>query len=228
MKFKFLMRMVSALTLVVVSNANAGLIHNNLEWLDLSVTTGMSRNQVESTVLTQSEYQSYRYATQDEVNALYYDYIIEQNSVQVVNTAWHIAEDPNSDILQYFFTMTSGTTWNSSLSTVDGSLGYDQWDYNWGRLIYGADQNNQSSVTMYGWFHGMQSTNLPTYSAQVHLRSANDGSSLQATSPYFMSDSDAQYYNNSVLVRSVSVPEPSTLAVFALGLIGLVSRRVIK
>ncbi|NMP32283.1 PEP-CTERM sorting domain-containing protein [Thalassotalea sp. M1531] len=225
MKLSFFNTVVVSVVLSVgcfLNNANAGLIHNDLNWLELSVTNGLSYNEVEQDVLTNSLYQGYRFATASEVSTLYSDFLLEQagNNLQN-NHFWHIAAQPNTNLATYFSGMFTPTSWNGDLSTIDGRIQLNNADYNWGYFLYGPKTNN---TVLRGTLHTMYDKGTDTLRTFVE-RPQSYSLSLHATTPATINADWKYYAAQSFLVKAVEVPEPSAFFIFSLGMMGLVLRR---
>jgi hypothetical protein len=99
-----------------------------------------------------------------------------------------------------------------------------------------GDGSNYGDNANYGFLNGM-TTEISSYpyragaprTVQVgwHMGRVNQGF-LRDDSFGPGSNTSANYYTNTWLVKKAEVPEPSTLAIFALGMIGLASRRFKK
>ncbi|MBA6291240.1 PEP-CTERM sorting domain-containing protein [Colwellia sp. MB3u-70] len=215
MKFKFLKQLVLGFALVVSANTTAGIISSTdghstsdgsvvnlsgLDWLSWDVTTGQSRTSVENGFGGLLD-DGWRYASVMEYKTM-------MESVFDTYTGW-------------------------SSDNVDGA----EWLYG---NLYGHTEVNSHNFLQYNNFYGddLACTNSPLDSCYGHFRFNSYTGDLAAMSrgwsnanhnsgEYGISKSrDGRYA--SVLVRATSVPGPSTLAIFALGMIGFASRRFKK
>jgi hypothetical protein len=225
MSIKMLKSAAAGLVLSVSGLASASLIHNDLEWLDLSVTTGLTYNYVNENILTNSAYQDYRYATAFEVSELYNDFLIEQGGDNISNiNQWHLATSPNT-ILATFFSTQYKVSNNGLLFTSDGKISLNAADYAQSILLYEGLTDNTVSYGRAGAFYANRTTTLLAMSEL----STSNSLSLSATSPAQLARTYGRQDVRSLLVKQAhNVPEPSTLAIFALGMFGLASRRFNK
>lgn len=245
MKFKFLKAAFVGLLLstsCLVNVANAGIISientntefsignyanlQGLEWLSLDVTLGLSRANVENgfvgngnNTYTYSSNanrlnDSWRYATTEEVESLI-------NSL--TNNLFN--HDPKKVTVNQF----EAANWfqqNFGFVSIDAS----HWDYyNYSSFMYGHKEGSAWGGSNYGRIMtGYVSDN-------AYLGNGYQGSFTKYKDIARINHSRGTVgvnsgYNDigSMLVRVTQVPEPSTLAIFALGLIGLASRRFKK
>jgi hypothetical protein len=231
MKFKFIQAAVVGLMLSVCSVANAGLIEadiygdgsnkgytiqgSDLEWIDFGEINDKSYDYVITQLGSSGVYAGWRLPSITEVytmwNAAFYKYKGQVDSYK-----------PNNNTYADFSMQDSGALFEDAV-TILGSNSFDGFTHDsWGlfqgvnglaAVIYsvelGDNINNLDSVSIedsgildmsgYGGYTGTMSTLL--------VRAATVIQPSQPTN---------------------SVPEPSTLAIFALGLMGLASRRFKK
>jgi len=144
---------------------------------------------------------------------------------------WTIATE--NDAIMFMTALTGLTkTFATPTSFTDYNTDYSGTSYSSEQLtsLVGDSYfrgNTQSNVA---WFHHTDDlTNPPTSSPYIWLNSTN---SMHLNSCSTSCDSD--YASNSsssipwLMYKTTEVPEPSTLAIFALGIMGLASRRFKK
>ena len=220
MKFKFLKAALTSVMLFVSMGANAGFIKNGLEWLDLDVTVGKSVDQVYASVLSQEIYNEYRYATKTEVDAFWDDYFLPTFH-SLTDNEWHLTEGYADSSYDNFLINAWRRDWATPIEAlaVEGTYYYDKSYI--GRYIFDDGRYStlsQAYISNVRGLQGWEAYNKTNYGSYIHVRGAT---AIQGNW-----QSDRQ--NNHMLVKNVSVPEPSTLAIFALGLMGLASRRFKK
>jgi len=226
MKFKFLKAALTGLILTVTSLAQAGIINVNntgteyatghfanlqgLDWLSWDTAAGLSRQQVENGALGLVS-DGWRYASVFEINTLF-----------------------NSLKKGYFGTGYFYSNWSDGSNWLWKSFDSDDYINNYG-------VNLGRSYSRIGDFRygkeGECSTNT-LYGCRGHMRAGDSDSYGWMKDTYHngsMIIADSSTWNNvndtvgHALVRSqTAIPEPSTIAIFALGMIGLASRRFKK
>ncbi len=239
MKFKFLKAVAAGLILSAscfVSVATAGLITYNgytldedtnivtgnaLEWLQWDETVGQSVNEA----LGIYSVDGWRLASNNNMSALFNSFFPEiswdddENTSQEpdVSLPWDSSEDSQYSHLIELFGKTSPNAVEYTQYPLDPFL------ESCGIFGLDADQDGYINVACayddYTWFDDLI-----------------DGPENESSWVSMLGDEEASQYTRDthyseggiVLVRSVSVPEPSTLAIFALGMIGLASRRFKK
>ena len=230
MKFKFLTTAMTVIALLVSGMANAALIEtsngnkfndlggsiidlqSNLEWLDVTYTQGRTYQDVLSDINDDSgdflASDGWRYATRVDFIHFIDDFIFES----------YIGEQLSSNegsIKQLI--MLLGDTLDTRLDLVNDLLDVREggWGYTYGMLHQEPNEIEHTGglILDYNMIHRNDNSYAGNNVDSVSLRVFNDRSLP---------------YAGSYLVRSVSVPEPSSLAIFALGMIGLVSRRLKK
>lgn len=220
MKLKILQAAVACLILSVCNIANAGLINygqfttdttQNLDWLDITSTTGMSYDEV--TLALNSSLGGWRYATQAEFNSLVLSIMPDTNHI-----------DPNSnytctncfDEYANFIELIGGNVSNGSVPEFQllGNVLLDSPD-----IFVAAGITHSTAVARFTGqnFDGFGLGN------SVSIDRPN-----LITHGWSQPDNAAQSDISTFLVRATQVPEPSTLAIFALGIMGLAARRFKK
>ena len=210
MSYKKINAALTGLLLLVATSANAGLITDTtndsfidettgLEWMDFGVNNGHSYSQVDS--LLQSTYSGWMLATESQVLTMWHNAFSGKGSVA------DIVHDTGSRYAYYVNNEAS----NKLFVDIYRSMGYGY----------------ESGFKSRGWFEN--DTGGMSYAEFTHI---NEG--LQFTGLYGRTNNYQYFRTNgnsnhgTMLVRAATVPEPSTLTVFVLGMIGLVSRRFKK
>ncbi len=225
MRIQFLKATVAGLILSANSIANAGLIHNDYEWLDFDLTSGMTRIEVENTILNQVQYKNYKYASVESLNNLFISLVDGQFDWQDSNVGWKSLSDLTEHQIDIFNYLSGGDSvvvqpnwgWPTEIA-VRGWVMVSQPE--------GFDGSYAGGNRAFGW-------NPDTDIRMVFDRSSNDISSMYSPNTitnWSGLDGETKWQSVShLLVSEVkNVPEPSSLAIFALGVIGLASRRFKK
>jgi hypothetical protein len=211
MKFKFLNTIISGLLLSVcclINTANAGLIVDNgtyttdtvtgFDWLDASYTDGLSYNQVLNEISSGSLI-GWQVASMDEV----LDLLLHAN---------------NNVVFPY--TEGQGLT-SSAYSNITNLIDF-----------IGPSYSGSTYVDLIAYTSDLNSiyNNQPTWHQTLQLHKWTNGNHFLRVNSWSSESSQANTSIATWLRRgdSVNVPEPSTLAIFALGMIGLASRRFKK
>jgi len=231
MKLKFLQAAVAGLMLSACSFANATLITHNgytldtdtkivsngvIEWLQWTETKNESIN---SSLATFSS-DGWTLSSNAQMFGLFADFGFSTTgsleSVSVIEYGSYIGGS-DTDSYDLFLALFGAN------EIADGIASYGTGDD--GRLgvhaYFGDDENNngffqRASVLSDNLFNGTEEN------APFSQLSAED---------FFNTANDREFYTSVALVRNVSstsVPEPSTLAIFALGIMGLSARRFKK
>jgi hypothetical protein len=217
MKFKLLKQLALGFALVLSANATAGIISSTnshttsdgsvvnlsgLDWLSWDVTTGQSRTDIENGYMGLLD-DGWRYATVMEYKTM-------MESVFDTHTGWSV---DNSDGALWLYSNLYG-------HSEDNTLSYIQM-YNW----YGDDAECSADIaySCYGYFR-IESTSGYIPSNITHGWSQAE----KNTGKNYTGKSNPNLLFASALVRANVVPEPSILAILALGMIGLASRRFKK
>jgi len=205
---------------ISVNIANAGLIKNDLEWLDLSLTVGLTVNQVNTTVLNTTAYKDYRYATQGEVDTFWGGIFLDEFN-NLASAQWAgLTGLYNTDYSGYlagawahtYVPIGNVSTSNEGTIYFDKHIdGYYIFDIEGTGRNYGSYNGSflQNEGDMVAFF---KTTSLENLSNREVIRNINK-------------DSVSTHYNHMIVRTHNDVPEPSTLAIFSLGLMGLASRR---
>lgn len=182
-----------------------------LEWLDLSYTLGNSMVTTNAELL--SLYSGFRWATHIEVDNLIssvllgvgerktYDSVTDINKASTFLDLLGSVQDANPNVVQ-------PSRW--SLGVSEGSL----------------NPNTHPIYLSYG-LHMVQLTTLDDYYADSHLGDTRVRVKGEFSHCCFV-PTQSSYNVGSWLVRTAQVPEPSTFAIFALGILGLAASRFKK
>jgi len=212
MKFKFLNIILAGFILsasCLVNISNAGLItdtDNNsfidettgLEWMDFGVNNSHTFDQVKG--LLSTTYAGWTLATQTEVLTLWHNAFADDATTISIS-------DSGARYADYRVFTTVGRLAYKDIYVKMGDRKYDM-------LGWFEDDTGSLSYTYYNV------SGIPTLNTLVYGRGIN----------YDAERDKSGSANSTMLVRTSleSVPEPSTLAIFALGILGLVSRRLKK
>ena len=219
MKFRFLS---AAFTIIMMSvssfTASAGLIVGShttdlgknvnlggLEWHTWHDLTNISRTTMLSEMQSGGLYDGWRYAKKSDFNLLF-------DSLWGEEEGSHAANIDRSNWLNNNF----GST---QMTSLNGDVSYGFW------IAYGSiDEVGSSDTAFFGLYSIDQQING---SKGVFSRNLGVGGGYDFTN-IFNDDIGNGPIQTHALVRVSQVPEPSTLAIFALGLMGLASRRFKK
>ena len=218
MRFKFLKPIILGFLLIIGLNANAAIISglethttsdgsvvnlSGLDWLSWDETRGERRNDVEGGDFLAS---GWRYASIDEYEAL-------------MSSVWDVYNGystDNNDGGQWVFDNMFGSSrlpgWTSN-SMLTGML-YGSEDE-----CETVDRSCRGKFSLYSNDWRQDSVNITASFTKV-----TDFNGQGQT----YGDFSVQPYDASALVRTAPVPEPSTLAIFVLGIMCLASRRFKK
>jgi hypothetical protein len=216
-------KILGAIAFLVLSlTANAGLVHygdytlnedtnivtgNDLEWLQWNVTYGMST----TSALTAYSNDGWVLASNLQMSSLLNSFEFNTNyvwsedeNIEQKLTSSLFSNDLSNDP-EYQFINLFGQTWGCDTCAIGSSAAW-----------FGDDADGD------GKHNAVDVLNL--YKDFRFLGYENEVSITSDT--YFYGTSGGK--NGVALVRSIDVPEPSTFAIFALGILGLVSRKFIK
>lgn len=230
---KFLKGFVASFALAVSGFANAGLVERNFqtagdglltyddvtgyEWLDLSLNIGRNYNSVAADLQTGGAYEGFRYATRSEYETLWAGTSYDHVNWYSATYAGDVDEVQRAALIGELLGYTFDTVKLGQCILSNASYCYRE---NMGIL------SDIDSRTGYHWL-----THMDFVDSLLDSNSNVGGVSYWYTGygkPDFVEGSDS-YFDQRVsswLVRDhVEVPEPSTLAIFALGMIGFASRR---
>jgi hypothetical protein len=219
---------IAAATLVMSNSAGASVFNTldgtNYEWLELTVTQGLSRQQVEADIAAATvgdTLYGYEYASRSQVEALLLSY-----------TSWdgvygyHAASSVVSGMVAFMndFGVTDGGAGEGTeipFTSVDGySVVYEQNNYIANYGYYGAAAEcggsdwtcTTASVTFF------DTADIPV----VTFQSGNGGWNASVTNPDAAPVGTGDQTYGSFLVRTAVVPVPAAVWLFASGFIGLI------
>jgi hypothetical protein len=238
MKFKFLKAAAAGFILsasCLVNVANAGLISDTdnksfidettgLEWMDFGINNNLTFNDV---------------LLELEIGGLYDGW--ELASEQQVLTLWN----------NIYFSQVDGVNSGQFSAYAENSALWESYNDIIGHNSYWLDVTGEFFRTNEGFFVGDNGNiKKASYSEITDINSVRGYANLYDNAPYVLPplcfDPSCGAYPNgygqqnisrandenegysTLLVKTTEVPEPSTLAVFALGMIGLASRRFKK
>ena len=191
-----------------------------LEWLDITATQNRSYNDISSKLGVGLEFAGWQYATGNQYHTLWADTAYNTTNL---NLQWYATSNytpqEKSDLLLRAATILelTGLSYDSTLSGCVLTSTSKCYRENYGVL---ADSNgsNQWVTHLDSWWN---TSGITEYSSTNFLLLGTHWTSWNKETV----NSRAGHW----LVReATSVPEPSTLAIFALGMIGLASRRFKK
>jgi hypothetical protein len=215
MSYKKINAALTGLLLLVTTSSNAGLITDTtndsfidettgLEWMDFGVNNKHTYNEV--TGLLATTYSGWSLATETEVTTLY------RNAF--AGTATWIFESANGDIYARYAAklIERKTQFDATMTT----MGYNGWTVNTS-LSLGLFQDDEGGMSV------VEVSNSTIKNDYVEIWGR--GTNYSYYRDYRERDS---YFYSTMLVRPAMVPEPPTLTILALGLLGLASRRFKK
>ncbi|MCW8866057.1 MAG: PEP-CTERM sorting domain-containing protein [Colwellia sp.] len=189
--------------------------NQQLEYLQFNATNGMTAQEALNTFSVDgwsvaTDEQGANFIV-DATSYPYYDRIIAKNSIS--GYASDSQTDPLGDLFGYTYYAGAG-------SNINGWIISDGTDEERVSFKFGDIDNYYSLFNLQGRYSEYNIAS-PSY---TYNRSGSIGINYN----YARSDDDYGSYGAVLMVRSIEVPEPSTFAIFALGLIGLASRRFKK
>jgi hypothetical protein len=231
MTFKFVSTALAGLILSISTIANAGLIvdtdndsfidqSTGLEWMDFGVNNIYSFDQTLELIKPGEIYSDWRLATRQEAFSLW------KNAFIGMGADGEVQNPDNFDFIYAWDNSDSNPNHDSIWEDVFDIMGYNHRyaidmiiEENQAQALF---FNDDGSVG-YAYFNDNKNSPQFDYNADdfIVLSSLADDASHQRNQVHTVF--------SSLLVKPVqSVPEPSTLAIFALGMIGLASRRFKK
>jgi len=218
------------------SPSNAGIIdlgnitrdtETGLDWLDVTETRGLSFNDVVAQLSPDGAYEGWRYATYSELDELIlnFGYVPIITNCQFGNAVCDGGMGVGDFPVIEDMINTLGDTYDAYYKT----LGID--DINavsingTGKTVGFLGSTFENDKIHLGFIYDMELSGDVAPYPEDDPRSSNYPDQIESIRMHWDLD-DSRPDIGSFLVRSSEVPEPSTLAIFALGLIGLASRRV--
>ncbi len=209
-------------TLALSTSLNASVLNTlngvDYEWLELSATAGMSRDQVEAAIAAASPGDAlygYEYASRSLVE----DLLLSYTSWDGVD-GWHTESAATTGNLAYladFGTLGSGdyTTYYTDFDTLGVSFSYNKWLYS--RALYGlgSECGDLSCISL---FDVVLDDTSPV-AARLHGFYGLDADRAAVAT---RGNTDTFIDTGSHLVRVSQVPLPSAVWLLGSGLIGLV------
>jgi len=190
-------------------------VSSGLDWLDVTETRGMSYNQVQDQMGVGDIYEGWRYATYSELDTLILDfgYTPSTSSCLHGNLVCDYLEGGDSQLVELMI-MTLGDTQDAHFDEV--SLFQDHSTSGAG-LTYGllSTQVSRSGYQDVGVIFDQE--NIYRDSGKEYIDSPDSLLSIGMNS----SQDSINPLIGSFLVRATEVPEPATLSLLSIGLIGL-------
>jgi hypothetical protein len=226
MKFRILITMIASVCLTVSGLANAvPITHNNYtlndstnivthtdgtEWLQWDVTKGISIKDALHIYASDG----WVLAGNVQMGALFADFgwfSDPDESVQTSNAS-PFTDGIDESPMDMFLMLFGNTRENSGYPYGTGTNAFFGID-----ALYGDDEDGDNFYNL-----------ARVLSDRTYLGSGIGGIAFTTSDKFFYSSNSRLSPNSVALVRVKYVPEPSTLAIFALGMIGLASRRFKK
>lgn len=182
----------------------------NLEWLDFNITSNQSYNEVIANTGNGGSYVGWRLPTTDEVNALYY------NAFYDIADSWKEKLDNEVPFIQ------ARAISNQNIEGLLAESSFQQIFAAMGFSLYGDEKNVAQGL--YEDSYG----DLAYFQLLDYKTTENTDYATLSWGWEDRTDSHRTHGGtnlSTMLVRGASeVPEPSTLAIFALGIVGLAFR----
>ena len=206
----------------IIRNTVAGI--ENLEWLEFEYTQGLSRDNVEASILITNTalYDGYRYATRAETALLldsYYAFdLTDVDDGWRISTAWAANEFLNDFGYTYSYTPDKN---NYDIKSLEGKkIKTDLYEQT--TFMYGTAE---AEYTLLGHV-AMHSFNEKAKAGYFYQSLGTDQT---FETPMYTSRLSFNSTIASLLVRDVQpVPEPATVLLFGTGVVGLVGSRIRK
>lgn len=218
----FLFGSVTTSNATIIRNSVAGI--ENLEWLEFEYTQGLSRDDIEASILTPNTaiYDGYRYATREETALLldsYYAFdLTDVDDGWRISTAWTANEFLNDFGYTYSFTPDKK---NYNIESMEGKKIKTDF-YEQATFMYGTAEAGGSLLGHIA----MHSFNEKAKAGYFHQSLGTDQT---FETPLYTSRSSFDPTIASLLVRDVQpVPEPATMLLFSTGIAGLIASRMRK
>ena len=209
-------------------NANAVVVNTlngvNYEWLELTVTEGMSRNSVEAQIATAAPSDTlygYEYASRSLVESL----LLSYSSWDSLN-GWHGAPTVAEGVEKFlndFGALVGHAHDNHPLNTADGYV-VSQDYHNYSYALYGAQDECLANVSCLLEVDMIEFQGSAT-AAYQYSSLGWSASATNAVTAYVNTNSRGY---GSLLVRTANVPIPASVWLFGSGLLGLIGIAKIK
>ncbi|MGK0235249.1 MAG: hypothetical protein ACI9EK_001782 [Psychroserpens sp.] len=210
--------------IIPVNDANAGLINdtnNNsfidqntgLEWMDFGVNNGMSYNDVTLQLLAGGDYYGWKLANKSQV------YEMWANAFLGLGAS---SEFPDGNGLGQLFVYDGADEIDSVFTHIFNVMGF-----NTNIDLASVYDRRYSSA----WFPGTEGLSYVEWRQQSDtsgISQFGDMAALRDYQDYSSSSDEEDIKRGTMLIRVTDVPEPSTLAIFLLGIVGVASRRFKK
>ncbi|WP_245942505.1 PEP-CTERM sorting domain-containing protein [Candidatus Colwellia aromaticivorans] len=183
---------------------------NGLEWLRWDEVNTLNYSQLTTQLESGGTYDGWRIARNADANLF----------VDALFNGWHGDTCNSTSILEICWENSPSSGPISDFSMMMGNgYGTDTWNYAWF-----LSDNNLATEVGYIELYSSANDDAPT-----RVRKNNEWSTISNSDAFSATGSNAANSIGFMLVREAQdVPEPSTLAIFALGMIGLASRRFKK
>jgi hypothetical protein len=208
-------RIIALIFLSTISSANAGLINTandsyiddvtGLEWMDFGVTAGMSYNHVMGLISDGGQYEDWVTPTFNQVQVLYNGNFGIVDTVRYIRGNFSSAYDANDRCF-----------WSRCVSEYDA-------------LFYIVGQT-PTSVNTAGLYLDERGGLRYVQHRDFNRSRSYDNVTINIRNTRYNRESYFSTHSTLLIKKTedFAAPEPSTLAIFALGMIGLASRRFKK
>jgi hypothetical protein len=218
MKNKLLSAILASMFFVVSHSSDAGIIDYG----------SLSLGQVGDTYVTDT-LNNVEWLRWDQVDHLNYSQLIIELGAGGTYEGWTIA---NNDYANKFTNALFSSSGSTCDSVTAGTICATPFDYAKFVQLIGNTFDGQAG-TNYAWFdsangRGQEVGLLSALDDQNKFGKANEWTSLANTDAYSDTGINSHVPMGALLYKANAVPEPSTFAIFALGMIGLTSRRFKK
>ncbi len=213
-------KLAYTLIMLISISANAGIITDTdndsfidnstgLEWMDFGINNGHTFDFVSQQTIAGGIYEGWQVASAEQAYGMWMNAFRDIESIITTDAAGAYEAYHGAEVVRSNFAVL-----------------YDIMGVNVTRLPPRWNYEYDISV---GWFNG---TFGMSYVAYVEYTDPDLDMQFDDTIYYLDSDKSSDIYDeidkkhSTMLVKITKVPEPSTLAIFALGLIGIASRRL--
>mmetsp|Transcript_27557 Transcript_27557/g.35561 ORF Transcript_27557/g.35561 Transcript_27557/m.35561 type:complete len:243 (+) Transcript_27557:30-758(+) len=201
-------------------NSDTNIVSNGeLDWLQWDINRGISREDVENTLLDNAQYQGWRYATYNEMLSLIKTFFpfVDTNSVHWYQSTRHgltVAEYVDYSLFHELIT-TELDDFGQLFGSINSRATFSSLTVNYGDVSFDNDSggvlvNSSQSLSI---FDGL--IDEPTWEDKVRFSAG-------------MYESSWQTIGHALVRKSIHVSSPTTLPLLVLGLIFLFRRILIK